>query len=135
MKTYEHSPTCTGCPRCNSVFAALVQAPLREQVQFQMRKNKAEGLPAEVCGCGRCRAIMTAAAAPAAAPAVLAAPPEPPAPPSLVDAIRAKSGGAPLVDAPAYRGPGGPTVAAVRTDAVDDPPSLVDAIRNRRNSR
>lgn len=34
MNTTTHSPACTGCPHCNSVFAALAAAPPREQAQF-----------------------------------------------------------------------------------------------------
>jgi hypothetical protein len=83
-------------------------------------------------------ALMTANAAARAAAA--AAPPivEAPEPPSLVAAIHARRSGQTYnLDAPVFGGGVKPypvTAAAVYGN-IDEPPSLVDAIRNRRNQR
>lgn len=109
-----HSPNCTGCPLCNSVFAALVNASPREQVQFQQRKNQQEGLP-----------VVAVAAT---TPAVLSTHEEPPSPPSLVDAIAGRT----VPTAPVFGSGNRLTLNARPSDGVDDPPSLVDAIYQNR---
>lgn len=131
-----HSPTCNGCPLCNSVFAALAAAPPREQAQFQHIRHQAD-MAQFAARQGR---VNTAAT-----PAVLAAAPRPVVPPveevpqapSLVAAVNARraANGRPTynLDAPVFGGGPRPrpTVAADHGEPPD-PPSLTDAIRNRR---
>lgn len=134
MTPYTHSPTCTGCPHCNSVFAQLVKASPREQAQFAARDLQRHGVvltsaptvaatltPAQQAKFAQAQAVMAANVA-AQAPPV----------PSLVDAIAARRSGAPLavVDAPIFGGR--PTVAAAQHGDVPEPPSLTEAILKRR---
>jgi hypothetical protein len=118
-----HSSTCTGCPQCNSVFAALVTAPVREQAQFQTLKSEVEARQSAL-------RVASRRSAPAPALTVAAAPPAPPEVPSLVDAIRAKAGGAPIPAAPIFGGGPIPRALAANrpADGVDDPPSLIDTL-------
>lgn len=121
-----HSSTCTGCPRCNTVFAALAAAPPREQAQFNLARVNAQRIA---------NAAPTVAAA--------AVPPiEAPEPPNLVAAINARrttlQKGIPVgtVPEPVFlngygsRRPQPPTVNA--HGGIDDPPSLTEEISRRR---
>ena len=126
--------TCTGCPACNSVYRALVNAPPREQQQFAALKEAANrqratsAQPTALCSNEPPTPAALHAAAVKAAGMVTTT--EPPEPASLVNAIRQRAGLPPLEPAPVHKlDVRFRNAAPTALHGVDAPPSLIDAIQ------
>lgn len=103
-----------------------IQDPADRSAVLQVRQRQAPVCSLHAAGDQGARSRSRCACS-AHGPVVAATHDEPPAPASLVDAIRAKHGAAPIPMTPSYQGPGAPTVAAA-AEAIAPPPSLHDAI-------